>query len=634
MSKTLFSGLVFCMSGTLSKGRSEIEKIIKNHGGKVSSSITKATTHLITTQNEFDSPTGKVSKALEDPERVSIVNEDFLWDSISQSTVVPVKKYLFGNDDGDDEDDKDDEEEEEDNAQDDVNFEPKQKKRKLTQTTDVVEPLVKFENFSLLNDDLLFVIFKYLNVEELIRLCYVNSKFYSLISDESNEETVTFLINVRNNYLNSRVASMKPSKFFQTIHNCEYDEDDEDERRRRYMTPEEVEEESKKEKPVVQSLVKSQNRMTLSLEKWKTWKNKHVKAIKAYQTSHKNAKRSDYKYSLLESIKFRRFMDRFFDCDFIYARVSECDDDVDTDEPVDGQEEERTNTFKGGLKSQLRKILNHIEKFEEISFGRHEEEMYENYPKIYYEWIKTNAAKLQNIKSIYMMEVPQSDCEVSWLHHNDITEILNSLPKLSIWQSKGSIDLQLQPNISHVSLRSIILVSTGLSAPLLTNLFTAYLPNLHHLELFLGTSDQGGDFPPELLETTLLKKEETGIFPSLTYLGLRNYEHINKISKAIFESAVAKRVSTIDISLGNLYDKGVKSFIEILENGINTDFMCLEVLDVHRNYISKEMRARLLELPVVVNCVPSSDNYADDDNQEEENEDGDDYGDRYIALSE
>lgn len=393
------------MSGTLSKGRSEIEKIIKSHGGKVSSSITKATTHLITTQNEFESPTGKVSKALEDPDRVSIVKEDFLWDCIEQKTIVPVKKYLFGNDDGDEDDEEDDGEE--DNEQDDEKFEPQQKKRKLN-TLAVSEPLVKFETFSLLNDDLLFDIFEFLNVEELITLCYVNSKFYSLISDESNEETVTFLINVKNNYIKSRVASFsKPSAFFARIHNKEYDVEDEN-RRLRYMTPEEAEKEAKKEKPIVESLVKSQGRMASFLEKWKTWKSKHVKAIKAYQTLHKNAKRSDYKYSLFDSIKFRRFMDRFFDGDFIYARVSDGGDDMDNDEPVDGQEE-RKNTFKGGIKSQLRKTLNHIEKFEEISFGRHEEEMYDNYPKIYYNWIKTNAAKLQTIKSIYMMEVSHYD---------------------------------------------------------------------------------------------------------------------------------------------------------------------------------------------------------------------------------
>lgn len=197
------------------------------------------------------------------------------------------------------------------------------------------------------------------------------------------------------------------------------------------------------------------------------------------------------------------------------------------------------------------------------------------------------------------------------------------------------------------------MVSTGLSAPFLANLFKAYLPNLNHLELFLGTSDQGGDFDPgmfkisfdfcvfiivlALLEITLLKKEETGIFPSLTYLGLRNYEHINKITKAIFESAIAKRVSTIDISLGNLYDRGVKPFIEILEKGINSDFMCLEVLDLQHNYITKQMRQRLLELPIVVNCAPSEDLFGsnnNDDNEEGNNEDEDDYGDRYIALSE
>jgi poly [ADP-ribose] polymerase len=54
------------MSGTLSISRKEMENLIKKNGGDISSSVTKTTTHLITTNQEYESETIKVAKAKKD----------------------------------------------------------------------------------------------------------------------------------------------------------------------------------------------------------------------------------------------------------------------------------------------------------------------------------------------------------------------------------------------------------------------------------------------------------------------------------------------------------------------------------------------------------------------------------------
>jgi NAD-dependent DNA ligase len=42
----MFDDFLICMSGTLSIKRKEMEDLIKENGGKVSSTVTKKTTHL------------------------------------------------------------------------------------------------------------------------------------------------------------------------------------------------------------------------------------------------------------------------------------------------------------------------------------------------------------------------------------------------------------------------------------------------------------------------------------------------------------------------------------------------------------------------------------------------------------
>jgi DNA ligase (NAD+) len=69
---TAVSGKKFCITGTLSMKRSDLQKLIKENGGVAVSSVSKATDFLITNDTESSSSKFKKAKELNIP----IINED------------------------------------------------------------------------------------------------------------------------------------------------------------------------------------------------------------------------------------------------------------------------------------------------------------------------------------------------------------------------------------------------------------------------------------------------------------------------------------------------------------------------------------------------------------------------------
>lgn len=114
-----FSKCVFCISGSLSKTKSEMTTLITDNGGTVSAGVTKATTHLLTSDADYQAGTGKVSKARSNG--TPIVHEDFIFDSIKQGSLADAGDYDMGDMHGDKEEEESESEEEE---------EPPKKKKK------------------------------------------------------------------------------------------------------------------------------------------------------------------------------------------------------------------------------------------------------------------------------------------------------------------------------------------------------------------------------------------------------------------------------------------------------------------------------------------------------------------------
>jgi len=61
--KSEITGLKFCITGTLTMKRNDLQKIVKNYGGIVQSSVSKETDYLIT--NDIESSSSKFKKAQE-----------------------------------------------------------------------------------------------------------------------------------------------------------------------------------------------------------------------------------------------------------------------------------------------------------------------------------------------------------------------------------------------------------------------------------------------------------------------------------------------------------------------------------------------------------------------------------------
>ncbi len=99
----VLEGLTFCISGKLSLSRNDMESLIKKHGGatagsyvsntQLTISVTKAVTHLITTEDEYESETTKVAKAKEN--ELPCIKEDFIHDAIKSTFVTNTNDKRF-----------------------------------------------------------------------------------------------------------------------------------------------------------------------------------------------------------------------------------------------------------------------------------------------------------------------------------------------------------------------------------------------------------------------------------------------------------------------------------------------------------------------------------------------------------
>jgi len=118
----------------------------------------------------------------------------------------------------------------------------------------------------------------------------------------------------------------------------------------------------------------------------------------------------------------------------------------------------------------------------------------------------------------------------------------------------------------------------------------AFLPELTHLELWLGTENYGATSTAEDC-VPLLSAE---LFPKLRYLGLRDSEIQDDIAIVVAKSPFLCQLETLDLSMGTLSDFGAEVLLESLF------IPKLKKLDLHHHYCSNEMMALLRRLPCEV----------------------------------
>jgi hypothetical protein len=220
--------------------------------------------------------------------------------------------------------------------------------------------------------------------------------------------------------------------------------------------------------------------------------------------------------------------------------------------------------------------------------------------------------KLSNLTSLFLGDITGDEYEISWIQQSDLSPLWNAYPQLEYLRLRGNEGLILG-EIKLDRLKTLIVETGGLSVARVREICQGYLPQLEHLELWLGTDDYGGDTTVEDL-VPILSGE---LFPYLQYLGLRNSYIADRIATAVANSTILVRIKVLDLSLGNLGDIGVTALLA------SPFIHQLEKLDLHHHYLSEASIEKLagLSISIDVSDPQSADEY---DNEEH----------RYIAVSE
>ncbi|HEY7181552.1 MAG TPA: STM4015 family protein [Blastocatellia bacterium] len=220
--------------------------------------------------------------------------------------------------------------------------------------------------------------------------------------------------------------------------------------------------------------------------------------------------------------------------------------------------------------------------------------------------------RLPNLRAIFFGDVVSEECEISWIRQSDVSPLFAAYPQLEHFCVRGADGLDLG-SLKHDRLKSLIIQSGGLGANVVREVAAAEMPELEHLELWLGEDGYGGDASVADLAPILEGKP----FPKLKYLGLRNSQIADEIARAVAVAPVVERIRVLDLSMGILTDEGAAALLE------SPAVARLEKLDIHHHFCSEEMTAKLQSLSSEVDASERMEPHIYDDEVW-----------RYVAVSE
>ncbi|MES2935671.1 MAG: STM4015 family protein [Pseudomonadota bacterium] len=239
------------------------------------------------------------------------------------------------------------------------------------------------------------------------------------------------------------------------------------------------------------------------------------------------------------------------------------------------------------------------------------EDAYENGPQEALDMLAGNAAKLPNLKELFVGDMDSEECEISWINQGDYTNIFPAFPGLERLHIKGSTSLVLsEMPIQHKNLKALTIECGGLPKKIIETLTSAKLPELEFLLLYLGVDEYGFDATMADLRPFMTAQ----LFPKLTYLGLVDSQIADEIALEIAQAKVLDQLETLDLSLGTLTDQGGQALLA------SSQILKLKKLDLHYHFLSNDMMKKFKQLAIQVDV---SDQQAVDE---------DDY--RYPAVTE
>lgn len=222
--------------------------------------------------------------------------------------------------------------------------------------------------------------------------------------------------------------------------------------------------------------------------------------------------------------------------------------------------------------------------------------------------------QLPNLRALFIGDVESEECEISWIQQSDLSPVLEAYPNLQYLRVRGGQALELGA-LKHKHLQGLVLESGGLSGNLIRSIAHAQLPELVHLELWLGSDNYGADYTIEDLKPLL----SGAVLPKLQYLGLRNSEMTDAIAEALSGAAILKRIKVLDLSMGTLGDSGAEALAS------NPEIAKLAKVNVAHHYMTEDGAGHLRPLKNVTGLDKPSEYL-------EEMEEDEDY--RYCQVGE
>ena len=195
-------------------------------------------------------------------------------------------------------------------------------------------------------------------------------------------------------------------------------------------------------------------------------------------------------------------------------------------------------------------------------------------PSVYWAKLAEAGPRLTSLTDLFVGDIPQEECEISWISLGDVGPLVSALPSLRhVWVRASGEAMRLS-SLRHGGLRHLTIQSGGLSQRVIDDLTTAELPELRSLVLWLGDGGYGNDIDPATLPALLSR------FPRLLHLGLQNAEEHDTVLEAVIGHPVLRQLKSLDLSMGTLTDRGARL---LLESGV---LATLSHLNLRHHYIT------------------------------------------------
>lgn len=228
------------------------------------------------------------------------------------------------------------------------------------------------------------------------------------------------------------------------------------------------------------------------------------------------------------------------------------------------------------------------------------QEMWESSAEPIIEALAAARDQLPHLTNLFIADVTYEENEISWIQQGDVSPIFTAYPNLRHFGVRGGNGLRFG-HINHEKLETLVVETGGLNVSVVHDILSSHLPNLTHLELWLGTDEYGASSTVEDLAPLL-----TGdLFPKLRYLGLRDSDIADDLAGVLANAPILERLEVLDLSLGTLSDLGARALLN------SPAVLKLQQLDLHHHFISDEMMTQLQALPIPVDVREQQD--LDDD---------------------